>query len=86
VLVVRKLGVPGHDELAMGAIAPGGVRVLNDEVIRDLRSLPLSTQSARTSLPAAAIEGAGEWGSGSLVTGRMSEPYAQAFALFAPLR
>ncbi len=36
VLVVRKLGVPGHSELAMGAIAPGGVRVLNDDVVRAL--------------------------------------------------
>ena len=36
VFPVRKLGVPGHDELAMGAIAPGGVRVLNDEVVRAL--------------------------------------------------
>jgi predicted phosphoribosyltransferase len=36
VFVVRKLGVPGHDELAMGAIATGGVRVLNDEVVREL--------------------------------------------------
>jgi len=33
VFVVRKLGVPGHEELAMGAIATGGVRVLNDRVI-----------------------------------------------------
>ncbi len=33
VFVVRKLGVPGHEELAMGAIAPGGVRVLNEDVI-----------------------------------------------------
>ena len=32
VFVVRKLGVPGHRELAMGAIASGGVRVLNHEV------------------------------------------------------
>jgi len=31
--VVRKLGLPGHEELAMGAIASGGVRVLNSEVI-----------------------------------------------------
>lgn len=37
VLVVRKLGVPGHEELAMGAIASGGAQVLNDEVVRDLR-------------------------------------------------
>ncbi|MBI5419036.1 MAG: phosphoribosyltransferase [Deltaproteobacteria bacterium] len=34
VLVVRKLGVPGQEELAMGAIASGGVRVLNDDVVR----------------------------------------------------
>ena len=37
VFLVRKLGVPGHDELAMGAIASGGIRVLNDDVIRALR-------------------------------------------------
>jgi predicted phosphoribosyltransferase len=34
VFVVRKLGLPGHAELAMGAIASGGVRVLNDDVLR----------------------------------------------------
>jgi predicted phosphoribosyltransferase len=33
VFVVRKLGFPGHPELAMGAIASGGVRVLNDDVL-----------------------------------------------------
>lgn len=33
-LTVRKLGVPGQEELAMGAIASGGIRVLNDEVLR----------------------------------------------------
>lgn len=32
VFVVRKLGMPGHQELAMGAIASGGVRVMNDDV------------------------------------------------------
>ncbi len=36
VFVVRKLGVPGHEELAMGAVASGGVRVLNEEVVRSL--------------------------------------------------
>jgi putative phosphoribosyl transferase len=36
VFVVRKLGVPGHCELAMGAIATGGVRVLNEEVVQEL--------------------------------------------------
>jgi putative phosphoribosyl transferase len=34
VFLVRKLGVPGHEELAMGAIASGGVRVLNRGVVR----------------------------------------------------
>jgi putative phosphoribosyl transferase len=37
IFVVRKLGVPGHRELAMGAIATGGVRVLNPEVVSALR-------------------------------------------------
>jgi putative phosphoribosyl transferase len=37
VFVVRKLGVPGHEELAMGAIATGGTLVLNEGVVRDLR-------------------------------------------------
>lgn len=37
VLIVRKLGVPGQEELAMGAIAPGGVRVLNHELLEQLR-------------------------------------------------
>ena len=46
VFVVRKLGVPGQEELAMGAIASGGARVLNQDVIAMLR------------IPAAAIEAA----------------------------
>jgi predicted phosphoribosyltransferase len=37
VFLVRKLGVPGREELAMGAIASGGVRVLNDEVVWTLQ-------------------------------------------------
>jgi putative phosphoribosyl transferase len=36
IFLVRKLGVPGHEELAMGAIASGGVRVLNEDVVRYL--------------------------------------------------
>src|SRR5262245_45427565 len=36
VFLVRKLGVPGHPELAMGAIASGGVRVLSHDIIREL--------------------------------------------------
>lgn len=37
VFVVRKLGLPGHPELAMGAIATGGVRVFNGDVVNSLR-------------------------------------------------
>jgi putative phosphoribosyl transferase len=36
ILLVRKLGAPGQKELAMGAIASGGVRILNEEVVRAL--------------------------------------------------
>jgi putative phosphoribosyl transferase len=46
VFVVRKLGVPGHEELAMGAIASGGVRVLNDEVVGVLRIPPAEIEAA----------------------------------------
>ena len=41
VFLVRKLGVPGHEELAMGAIASGGVRVLNEDVVNFLQ-IPLT--------------------------------------------
>src|SRR5260370_41701540 len=37
VFVVRKLGFPGQPELAMGAIATGGTRVLNEQLVRELR-------------------------------------------------
>jgi len=37
VFLVRKLGVPGHEELAMGAIASGEIRVLNEEVVNFLQ-------------------------------------------------
>ena len=37
VFLVRKLGLPGHEELAMGAIASGGVRVLNQDVVNVLQ-------------------------------------------------
>ncbi|MBV8737581.1 MAG: phosphoribosyltransferase, partial [Alphaproteobacteria bacterium] len=36
VFLVRKLGVPGHEELAMGAVASGGLRILNEEVVEQL--------------------------------------------------
>ena len=37
VFVVRKLGVPGHAEYAMGALASGGIRVLNQDAVQQLR-------------------------------------------------
>jgi predicted phosphoribosyltransferase len=37
VFLVRKLGVPGREELAMGAIASGGLRVVNEDVVSELR-------------------------------------------------
>jgi predicted phosphoribosyltransferase len=45
VFLVRKLGVPGHEELAMGAVATGGVVVINDEVVDSLR-VPLGEVEA----------------------------------------
>ena len=42
---VRKLGVPGHRELAMGAIATGGVRVVNDEVVRAMHITPQTIEA-----------------------------------------
>jgi putative phosphoribosyl transferase len=45
IFLVRKLGVPGHEELAMGAIASGGVRVLNETVVRAFQ-MPESTIDA----------------------------------------
>ena len=40
--IVRKLGVPGFEELAAGAIASGGVRVLNEDVVR---AIPYATEA-----------------------------------------
>jgi putative phosphoribosyl transferase len=40
VFLVRKLGLPGHEEFAMGAIASGGIRLLNDDVIREFGVTP----------------------------------------------
>lgn len=48
VFIVRKLGVPGHEELAMGAIATGGVRILNDEVVRQLNIPPQIIEAITT--------------------------------------
>ena len=72
VYVVRKLGVPGQEELAMGAIATGGVRVLNDEVVaalhiqhetiaavaaREAQELARREQLYRGARPAPAVRG-----------------------------
>jgi len=72
VFLVRKLGVPEHEELAMGAIASGGVRVLNDEVVEGLgipqelidavaekeaRELNRREQAYRRDRPAPDVEG-----------------------------
>jgi predicted phosphoribosyltransferase len=72
VFMVRKLGVPGHEELAMGAIASGGICVLNDDVVealripqnvieavaaRELRELDRRERAYRRSRPAPDIRG-----------------------------
>ena len=72
VFVVRKLGVPGHEELAMGAIATGGVRVLNRAVVesllipeavinrvaaRELRELERRERAYRDDRPAPEVQG-----------------------------
>ena len=46
VFLVRKLGTPGREELAMGAIASGGVMVINDDVVRGLAIAPEVIQHA----------------------------------------
>src|SRR5437762_12175675 len=43
--LVRKLGLPGHEELAMGAISTGGVRVLNEDVV-DYLQIPVGVIDA----------------------------------------
>jgi putative phosphoribosyl transferase len=48
VFVVRKLGVPGHEELAMGAIATGGIRLVNDDVVVPLGIPPNVIDSVAT--------------------------------------
>ena len=40
--IVRKLGAPGHEEFAVGAMASGGRVVVNDDVVRGLRIIPRS--------------------------------------------
>jgi putative phosphoribosyl transferase len=46
ILVVRKLGAPGQEELAMGAVASGGTRVVNEAVVRELGISPEAMEAA----------------------------------------
>jgi putative phosphoribosyl transferase len=48
IFLVRKLGLPGHEEFAMGAIASGGIRLINDDVVRDygVRAAQIETIAA----------------------------------------
>jgi putative phosphoribosyl transferase len=55
VFLVRKLGVPGREELAMGAIASGGVRVMNDDVVAGL-GIPDHVVEAVAAVEAAELE------------------------------
>jgi predicted phosphoribosyltransferase len=55
VFIVRKLGVPGHEELAMGAIASGGIRVLNRQIIDDF-GLPEEAIEAITAAESAELQ------------------------------
>ena len=54
IFLVRKIGLPGHEEFAIGAIATGGVRVLNEEVLESIglgeRELEVLTQRERAEL------------------------------------
>src|SRR5205823_8972828 len=55
VFLVRKLGVPGHEELAMGALATGGIRLLNEDVVDRLR-IPAEVIEAVTAVERAELE------------------------------
>src|SRR4029079_13624333 len=55
VFVVRKLGVPGQEELAMGAIATGGVRVVNRDVVDALHIAPDVLDRAAAQAPPALV-------------------------------
>ncbi|MDB5353446.1 MAG: putative phosphoribosyltransferase [Planctomycetota bacterium] len=55
VFLVRKLGVPGYEELALGAIATGGIRLLNEDVVRIL-DIPREVIDAVTAMERAELE------------------------------
>src|SRR3954469_21022274 len=64
VFIVRKLGVPGYEELAMGAIASGGARVLNESVLAQLddsdEALALATETETRELERREMEYRGD--------------------------
>src|SRR5438309_7594922 len=55
IFLVRKLGVPGHEELAMGAIATGGVRVLNNDTV-DYLGIPATVIDSITAIELRELE------------------------------
>jgi putative phosphoribosyl transferase len=55
VLLVRKLGVPGHEELAMGAVAFGGTRVMNEDIV-DVLNIPAAVVEAVAAMETAELE------------------------------
>jgi putative phosphoribosyl transferase len=55
VLLVRKLGVPGHEELAMGAVALGGTRVMNEDVV-EVMNIPDAVVEAVTTMETAELQ------------------------------
>lgn len=55
ILLVRKLGVPGHEELAMGAIAFGGTRAMNSDVV-DVLNIPEAVVEAVASMETAELQ------------------------------
>jgi predicted phosphoribosyltransferase len=55
VFLVRKLGVPGHEELAMGAIADGPTRVINEDIVHELR-IPIEAIERETRYETAELQ------------------------------
>lgn len=102
VFVVRKLGVPGHEELALGAIASGGVRVLNEDIIsrlattsgavepiieRELKELQRREERYRKNQPALNLRGmTAILADDGIATGATMRAAAMALQLHRPQR
>ena len=98
--LVRKLGLPGHEELAMGAIASGGVRVLNESVVemfrvppqaiervaeREMRELQRRERAYREGRPPVPVEGKiAILVDDGLATGSTMRAAAQALKMLRP--